>query len=133
MIPSSDCGEGRKSGKVLTEPVKAVPSSLELAERALAALLSLELAKDESLDFLDAIDGGRFGRGFSNGKAGIEELDVCWVVAEETLIEGTLVLGVLECGNDFVCCRGVSSPMAFAKKRCVCESSSKTVGQTDDI
>lgn len=56
MIPISDCGEGRNSGKVLTEPVKAVPASLELVERALPALLSRELAKDESLDFLGVID-----------------------------------------------------------------------------
>jgi hypothetical protein len=63
--------------------------------------------------------------------AGIEGLDVCGVVAEETLIEGVLVSEVLDRGNDFVCCRGVSSPITFAKKRWVCESSSEMVNQTD--
>lgn len=111
----------------MTEPVRAVPSSLELAERELAAALNRELANEESLDFLDVVDGGRSGRGFSNGGLGLEGSEACVVVAEDILIEGTpLESRVLEGGSDVGCWRGVSSPITCAKKCCVCESSTET-------
>jgi hypothetical protein len=62
---SSECGDGRRTGKVLTEPDNEVPSSRELSGNELAPMLNRELAKDASFDFLEMIDGGRSGRGFS--------------------------------------------------------------------
>ena len=47
----ADCEEGRSTGKVLIEPVSAIPEDAELWLR-LVTLLARELANIESFDFL---------------------------------------------------------------------------------
>lgn len=113
----SERAEGRRAGNVLIEPDKAVPSSRELAESELAAILSRELAKDASFDFFDAIDGGRSGRGFSSrGASWSDRSEVCVEVGDDILIEGTeLDSCALEGGSDVILWRGVSWFIIFAK------------------
>jgi len=106
----SESGEGRRAGNVLIEPDKEVPSSRELPGRELTAMLRREFTNDASFDFLDAVDGGRSGSGFSCGRASSDKGIIG--VVDDVRIEGTILDS-----RDTGLWRGDPSFKMFAKNR----------------